>query len=86
MPVSRPSPVVSEVMEDHMTALLAAEAEPAVVERLEHVAVADGRLDHRDPARRPWPDAGRGCVITVTTSVSSRQAAAIAEVERATSP
>ena len=34
----------SEVVEDHMTALLAAEAEPAVVEHLEHVAVADRRL------------------------------------------
>ena len=37
-----------QVAEDDVTALLAAEAEPAVVERLEHVAVADRRLLDRD--------------------------------------
>ena len=40
-----------EVAEDHVAALLAAERVAARVERLEHVAVADGGLDDVDPGR-----------------------------------
>ena len=61
-----------QVGEDHVAALLAAQREAAGLERLEHVAVADGRLDDVDAGLAPWPGGSRGCVITVTTTVSWR--------------
>ena len=47
--MSSPSPVGRPVAEDDVTALLAAHRVAALVERFEHVAVTDRRLDDTDP-------------------------------------
>ena len=58
-PVSRPSPVVARSREDDVARLLAAEHEVVRLERGEHVAVADRRLDDVDARvgeRAPQPE------------------------------
>ena len=49
-----------QVAEDHVAGLLAAERPAAAAERLEHVAVADGRLEHRRCRARPCRGGTRG--------------------------
>ena len=70
------------VGEDHVARLLAAEREVALLERVEHVAVADRRLDHRRCRAARAPGGSPRFDITVATTASPRSTPAVVQVDR----
>ena len=82
-PVSSPSPVVARSRKITWPDCSPPSDQPPALQRLEHVAVADRALDHLDAVRRHAPGGSPRLVMTVTTTVSSAEQAALVQVDGA---